>query len=80
MEGPKPVEIGPYSIPPGVDVFPGLKYIMHDPQYWDSPGEFCPERFIDKDTGRAITNNPYYVPFEVIFQEHAMHALMARNQ
>ncbi len=65
VEGSKTVQVGNYSIPPGVDVFPGLRYIMHDPKHWDMPWEFRPERFLDPETGNAVTNNPHFVPFQV---------------
>ncbi len=65
VEGSKKVQVGNYSIPPGVDVFPGLRYIMHDPKHWDMPWEFRPERFLDPETGNAVTNNPHFVPFQV---------------
>ncbi len=65
IEGKEPVRIGQYSIPPGVDVYPGLRFIMFDEEHWDGPHEFRPERFIDQDTGEVILNNPRYVPFQV---------------
>ncbi len=65
VDGDQPVRVGEYSIPPGVDVYPGLRYIMLDEDHWDRPYQFRPERFIEQETGELIRNNPRYIPFQV---------------
>lgn len=38
-----------YDIPKGTQVLVNVWTIGRDPQLWDKPDEFCPERFIGKD-------------------------------
>lgn len=51
-----------YHIPEGTIVLTNLYSIHMDPDYWQDPMEFRPERFIDVN-GNHITHEPYYLPF-----------------
>ena len=58
-------EIGGYLIPAGTQVLGNIYSIHHDPQYWDSPNEFIPERFLPQEDGsmaEALTSRAY-LPF-----------------
>ncbi len=63
VEGSESVQVGQYRVPPGVDVFPGVRHLLLDPGHWAKPREFCPERFINAD-GSTIKNDPYFLPFQ----------------
>lgn len=49
--------IGPYRVPKGTTVLLNIYAIHHDPEVWENPKEFKPERFLDEnrnfDAGRA---------------------------
>ena len=58
-------ELGGYRIPAGTQVLGNIYSIHHDKQYWDSPDEFIPERFLPLDDGSmspALTSRAY-LPF-----------------
>ncbi|CAI0551524.1 unnamed protein product [Linum tenue] len=58
-------QIGGYTIPKGATVFINA-YAMHrDPQLWDSPLEFRPERFLDVNAAKFdyLGNSSQYFPF-----------------
>ena len=58
-------ELGGYRIPAGTQVLGNIYSIHHDPQYWDSPDEFIPERFLPLEDGSmspALTSRAY-LPF-----------------
>ena len=58
-------EVGGYLVPAGTQVLGNIYSIHHDPQYWDSPNEFIPERFLPQEDGSmspALTS-PAYLPF-----------------
>uniref|UniRef100_A0A0D9X4S9 Cytochrome P450 n=1 Tax=Leersia perrieri TaxID=77586 RepID=A0A0D9X4S9_9ORYZ len=42
------IEVGGYSIPKGSTVLFNVSAIMRDPEIWDKPDEFMPERFLQK--------------------------------
>jgi len=48
------------TIPKGVDILIPLFLINRDPELWDNPSEFIPERFADK--GMDFTSAKY-TPF-----------------
>ena len=58
-------EVGGYLIPAGTQVLGNIYSIHHDPQYWDSPDEFIPERFMPQEDGSmsAALTGPAYLPF-----------------
>jgi cytochrome P450 len=47
----KPVEIGDWTYPTGVCVVPNAYLIQHDPELYDDPYAFRPERFLDSPPG-----------------------------
>ena len=58
-------DIGGYLIPAGTQVLGNIYSIHHDPQHWDSPDEFNPDRFLPQEDGSmspALTS-PAYLPF-----------------
>ena len=58
-------EVGGYLIPAGTQVLGNIYSIHHDPQYWDSPDEFIPDRFLPQADGSmspALTSRAY-LPF-----------------
>jgi cytochrome P450 len=55
----KPVELGPYRLPPGAHFF-FSQYVMHrSPEFWDDPLTFRPERH----TPEAKADRPRFVYF-----------------
>lgn len=60
-------EIGGYRIPAGTQVFGGIHSVHHDERFWESPGEFIPERFLPRADGSpsAALASPAYMPFGV---------------
>ncbi|GMP95938.1 hypothetical protein CsSME_00044796 [Camellia sinensis var. sinensis] len=56
--------VGGYSIPKGTRVFLNVWAIQRDPNFWDNPSEFRPERFLGDDNKWDYTgNNFHYLPF-----------------
>ena len=58
-------EIGGYRIPAGTQVLGNIYSIHHDPNLWDSPHEYLPERFLPQADGSpspALTGNAF-IPF-----------------
>ena len=47
----KPIEIGGVSYPPGVSLLACAYLVHHDPEIYEDPRAFRPERFIDKAPG-----------------------------
>ena len=56
-----------YTIPKGTLIYPVYRYIMRDPEYWDKPEEFNPERFLEKnEQGRqCLVKEERLIPFGV---------------
>ena len=57
------VQIKGYKIPKDTFVFSMLYYIMRDPDYWEKPDEFQPERFLNSE-GKIIKEERF-IPFGV---------------
>ncbi|KAG5593005.1 hypothetical protein H5410_043519 [Solanum commersonii] len=56
--------VGGYKIPEGTKVFLNVYAIHRDPQAWESPLEFQPERFLSPSTNLDYAgNNMKYLPF-----------------
>lgn len=55
-------EFAGYSIPKGTLVFTIMDAAMHDPNAWDNPNEFRPERFLNSD-GQLCLSKDISVPF-----------------
>ena len=49
----KPVEIGGFRYPPGVVLFVNAHLVHHDPEIYPEPNVFKPERFLEREGGRA---------------------------
>lgn len=43
-----PMELGPYKIDAGKVVGVSISGVHHDPELYEKPGEFCPERFLER--------------------------------
>ncbi|GJU97222.1 geraniol 8-hydroxylase-like protein [Tanacetum coccineum] len=59
--------VGGYTVPKGADVYVNVWAIHRDPQYWDNPLEFNPNRFLSVDDGTTKFDyngyNPNFIPF-----------------
>ncbi|KAJ8403546.1 hypothetical protein AAFF_G00348720 [Aldrovandia affinis] len=53
--------IGGHCIPKGTRVLVNMWSIHHDPQQWEEPEKFKPERFLDSEGCRF--SPPYFLPF-----------------
>jgi cytochrome P450 len=47
----KPIEVGGFSYPEGVCLVPNAYLIHHDPEIYEDPYAFRPQRFVDKAPG-----------------------------
>ncbi|XP_055927373.1 cytochrome P450 18a1-like [Argiope bruennichi] len=55
-------QLGGYFIPEGTHIIPNLWSIHMDPNLWDSPEEFRPERFL---VDGAVVKPQHFMPFSV---------------
>ncbi|XP_009595838.1 labd-13Z-ene-9,15,16-triol synthase, chloroplastic-like [Nicotiana tabacum] len=56
--------VGGYTIPEGTKVFLNVYAIQRDPQVWENPLEFQPERFLNHSTNLNYSGNNFkYLPF-----------------
>ncbi|CAI9784477.1 unnamed protein product [Fraxinus pennsylvanica] len=58
--------VGGYTIPKGSRVFLNTWSAQMDPQIWENPSEFRPERFLNVDSGKVcdyLGNSFEYLPF-----------------
>jgi len=56
------VYIGKYFLPKGTRVIISINSMHHDPNYWEKPEEYFPERWINlNDT--VVRADGYYIPF-----------------
>ncbi|KAM7291376.1 cytochrome P450 2J4, partial [Ixodes scapularis] len=54
-----------YLIPSGTVVMANIWAVHMDPDLWEAPEEFRPERFLSKDGSRLIDKPDWLVPFSV---------------
>ncbi|XP_068635805.1 flavonoid 3'-monooxygenase CYP75B137-like [Aristolochia californica] len=60
----EPCKVGGYKVPMGSSVFVNMWAIQRDPQVWDNPLEFRPERFLSSTTKWDYSGNDlHYFPF-----------------
>ena len=52
-----------YSIPKGTTVLTNLWSLHHDPEIWDDPGTFRPERFLDEEGSFVPPKADHFLPF-----------------
>ena len=57
------VTLGGYTLPNDTLIIPDLYSIHMNPDLWQDPEEFRPERFLDAD--EKITKPPYFIPFSI---------------
>ncbi|XP_077785791.1 cytochrome P450 2J2-like [Podarcis muralis] len=57
----KDVKIHGFLIPKGTGIFPDLRSVLLDPTRWDTPAEFNPNHFLDKN-GQFVDREEY-LPF-----------------
>ncbi|KAF2361342.1 Cytochrome P450 [Trinorchestia longiramus] len=55
--------LGPYHVPAGTMIITNLYGALHDPEVWESPEEFRPQRFLTAD-GR-VKKDDNLIPFSV---------------
>ncbi|XP_071485173.1 cytochrome P450 2U1-like [Diadema antillarum] len=58
----KDAVIGGYVIPKGTVILSNIWAIHHDPNLWENPDQFNPERFLDKETNQLRRRNEL-IPF-----------------
>ncbi|XP_007445348.1 cytochrome P450 2W1-like, partial [Python bivittatus] len=59
----KDVKMRGYHIPKGTFIIPDLRSVLLDPEQWETPEEFNPNHFLDKD-GKFITREEF-LPFGI---------------
>ncbi|GFT30577.1 cytochrome P450 18a1 [Nephila pilipes] len=59
------IHINGYVIPKGSEIFANLWGLHHDPDYWEQPDEFRPERFLTDGGTKLVKNPPSYAPFSI---------------
>lgn len=42
------IKVGDHIIPANTTIFTNLYHVMHDPEYWQDPDTFNPDRFLDE--------------------------------
>ncbi|KAL9961429.1 hypothetical protein ACROYT_G030367 [Oculina patagonica] len=52
-----------YSIPKGTTVLTNLRSLHHDPEIWDEPNEFRPERFLNEGGNFVPPKSDRFLPF-----------------
>ncbi|XP_058043386.1 cytochrome P450 2J2-like [Ahaetulla prasina] len=59
----KDVKMRGYYIPKGTVIVPDLLSVLHDPEQWETPKEFNPNHFLDKDG--KFTEREEFLPFGI---------------
>ena len=72
------VEFHGYQLPAGTPVYANVSWIMNDPDHWDAPEQFNPERFIDSNTGKFLKNDRF-IPF-LIGKRYCLGQSLAQHQ
>uniref|UniRef100_A0A2L2YJ65 Cytochrome P450 2J6 n=1 Tax=Parasteatoda tepidariorum TaxID=114398 RepID=A0A2L2YJ65_PARTP len=54
--------VGGYDVPEGMTVIANLNAVHNDPEYWDEPHKFKPERFLTDD-GKELVKHESWIPF-----------------
>ncbi|XP_035208273.1 vitamin D 25-hydroxylase-like [Stegodyphus dumicola] len=58
--------VGGYDIPKGTEIIANFWAVHYDPEYWEEPEKFKPERFLIEENGKLTTTKPEsYIPFSV---------------
>ncbi|XP_046575292.1 cytochrome P450 1A5-like [Haliotis rubra] len=60
----KDAKIGPYDVPKNSNVLINHWAIHHDPDHWEDPATFKPERFLTEE-GKVKTTITHFLPFSV---------------
>ena len=55
---------GGYNVPKDTWVFINIWALHNDPEQWEEPEDFRPERFLD-DQGKLGPKSPSYIPFSM---------------
>nr|QWK52277.1 cytochrome P450 706A4 [Isatis tinctoria] len=55
--------VGGYTIPKDTKIFINVWSIQRDPNVWENPTEFCPERFLDNKSCDFTGTNYSFLPF-----------------
>ena len=58
------VEIGGYKFSKGTEFCGNFMGTHFDPEYWEEPGQFMPQRFLDPE-GRILTETLNFFPFSL---------------
>ncbi|KAM4887839.1 cytochrome P450 2J2-like isoform 1-T1 [Thomomys bottae] len=53
-----PTSLHAYFLPKGTIILPNLASVLYDPEYWESPRQFNPSHFLDKD-GNFVVNEAF---------------------
>ena len=56
------VRAGPYRIPKGATILSGIYFVMNDPEHFENPELFNPDRFIDPASKKFVPNERV-IPF-----------------
>ena len=54
-----------YHIPEGATVFANAWSVHHNPDTWEAPNDFRPQRFLNKDGKFVPPNTDYFIPFGI---------------